>query len=56
MFKLHGIYAPIATPFADRKIAYDKLEKNLKFWAGIRSNRDRGHGLLTVSSFCFRLR
>jgi 4-hydroxy-2-oxoglutarate aldolase len=32
MFELHGIYAPIATPFADGKIAYDKLEKNLKFW------------------------
>jgi 4-hydroxy-2-oxoglutarate aldolase len=32
MFKLHGIYAPIATPFADGKIAYGKLEKNLKFW------------------------
>ena len=32
MFKLHGIYAPIATPFGGGKIAYDKLEKNLKFW------------------------
>ncbi len=32
MFKLHGVYAPIATPFAGGKIAYDKLEKNLKFW------------------------
>jgi len=32
MFKLHGIYAPIATPFSDGKIAYGKLEKNLKFW------------------------
>ncbi len=32
MFKLHGIYAPIATPIANGKIAYDKLEKNLKFW------------------------
>ncbi len=32
MFKLHGIYAPIATPFTNGKIAYDKLEKNLKFW------------------------
>ena len=29
MFKLHGIYAPIATPFAGGKIAYDRLEKNL---------------------------
>ena len=34
MFELHGIYALIATPFADGKIAYDKLEKNLKFWLG----------------------
>jgi len=34
MFKLHGIYAPIATPFAGGKIAYDKLEKNLDFWLG----------------------
>ena len=34
MFELHGIYAPIATPFVDGKIAYDKLEKNLKFWLG----------------------
>jgi 4-hydroxy-2-oxoglutarate aldolase len=32
MFKLHGVYAPIATPFADGKIAYDKLEQNLEFW------------------------
>jgi 4-hydroxy-2-oxoglutarate aldolase len=32
MFKLRGIYAPIATPFAEGKIAYGKLEKNLKFW------------------------
>lgn len=34
MFKLHGIYAPIATPFSDGEIAYDKLEKNLEFWLG----------------------
>ena len=34
MFKLHGIYAPIATPFAGGKIAYDKLEENLNFWLG----------------------
>jgi len=34
MFKLHGIYAPIATPFAGEEIAYDKLEKNLEFWLG----------------------
>jgi 4-hydroxy-2-oxoglutarate aldolase len=32
MFRLQGIYAPIATPFEGGKIAYDKLEKNLKFW------------------------
>ncbi|TAL39578.1 MAG: dihydrodipicolinate synthase family protein, partial [Methylovulum sp.] len=32
MFTLHGVYAPIATPFKDGKIAYDKLEKNLEFW------------------------
>jgi 4-hydroxy-2-oxoglutarate aldolase len=32
MFKLQGIYAPIATPFAGGKIAYDMLDKNLKFW------------------------
>ena len=34
MFKLHGVYAPIATPFAGGRIAYDKLEENLKFWLG----------------------
>ncbi|MHB8771672.1 MAG: dihydrodipicolinate synthase family protein [Syntrophales bacterium] len=34
MFKLHGVYAPIATPFVGGKIAYDKLEANLKFWLG----------------------
>ena len=34
MFKLRGIYAPIATPFAGGQIAYDKLEKNLNFWLG----------------------
>ena len=32
MFKLHGIYPPIPTPFAKGEIAYDKLEKNLQFW------------------------
>lgn len=32
MFKLYGIYAPIATPFAGGEIAYDRLEKNLEFW------------------------
>jgi 4-hydroxy-2-oxoglutarate aldolase len=34
MFKLQGIYAPIATPFSGGEIAYDKLEKNLDFWMG----------------------
>jgi 4-hydroxy-2-oxoglutarate aldolase len=34
MFKLHGIYAPIATPFAGDRIAYDKMETNLDFWLG----------------------
>lgn len=34
VFKLHGVYAPIPTPFVDGKIAYDKLEKNLEFWLG----------------------
>ena len=34
MFNLHGVYAPIATPFAGEEIAYDKLEKNLDFWLG----------------------
>jgi 4-hydroxy-2-oxoglutarate aldolase len=34
MFNLHGIYAPIATPFAGGEIAYDKLENNLSFWLG----------------------
>lgn len=32
MFELKGIYAPVATPFEDGKIAYDKLESNLDFW------------------------
>ncbi len=36
MFKLYGVYAPIATPFVGDKIAYDKLERNLKFWLGSR--------------------
>jgi 4-hydroxy-2-oxoglutarate aldolase len=34
MFNLHGIYAPVATPFAGGEIAYDKLENNLSFWLG----------------------
>jgi len=32
MFTLKGVYTPIATPFTDGKIDYDKLEENLKFW------------------------
>jgi 4-hydroxy-2-oxoglutarate aldolase len=34
MYKMHGIYAPIPTPFTDAMgpIAYDKLEKNMDFW------------------------
>lgn len=32
MFQLHGVYAPIATPFAGGEIAYDKLDANLRFW------------------------
>jgi 4-hydroxy-2-oxoglutarate aldolase len=32
MFKLHGIYAPIATPFYEGKLACGKMEKNLAFW------------------------
>ncbi len=36
MFKLYGVYAPIATPFAGDRIAYDRLEQNLKFWLGSR--------------------
>ncbi len=34
MFKLHGIYAPIPTPFEDDQIAYDKLADNMGFWLG----------------------
>lgn len=32
MFKLHGIYAPIPTPFHYDEIAYDKLAENMNFW------------------------
>ncbi|HHV65703.1 MAG TPA: 4-hydroxy-tetrahydrodipicolinate synthase [Peptococcaceae bacterium] len=32
MFKLHGVYAPIPTPFQEGKIAYSQLDKNLDFW------------------------
>lgn len=31
MFNLKGIYCPIATPFIDDKIAYDKLDEHLEF-------------------------
>lgn len=31
MFKMKGIYAPVATPFRDGKIAYDWLDENLDF-------------------------
>ena len=55
MFKLHGIYAPIATPFAGGEIAYDKLEKNLDFWLGS-DLRESWSWAPTGSSSCFRLR
>lgn len=32
MLELKGIYSPIATPFIDDEIAYDKLDENLEFW------------------------
>lgn len=32
MFKLHGIYAPIPTPFLNDEIAYEKLTQNMNFW------------------------
>ena len=34
VYKMHGIYAPIPTPFTDAMgpIAYNKLEKNMEFW------------------------
>lgn len=34
MFHLHGIYAPIPTPFVNDEIAYDKLAENINFWLG----------------------
>lgn len=34
MFKLHGIYAPIPTPFVGDEISYDRLGENLEFWLG----------------------
>lgn len=36
MFELHGIYAPIPTPFAEGKIAYDELSRNLDYLLGTR--------------------
>lgn len=32
MFELKGVYTPIATPFENGVISYDKLDKNLNFW------------------------
>ncbi len=32
MLKLHGIYAPIATPFLNDEISYHHLAENMKFW------------------------
>ncbi|NLI92631.1 MAG: dihydrodipicolinate synthase family protein [Peptococcaceae bacterium] len=32
MFNLRGMYAPIATPFENDEIAYDRLEENMNFW------------------------
>ncbi len=32
MFELKGIYAPIATPFTDGEIDYEKLAANLDRW------------------------
>jgi len=32
MFKLHGVFAPIPTPFEDDEVAFDKLEGNMNFW------------------------
>lgn len=34
MFNLHGIYAPIPTPFENNRISYDRLGENLDFWLG----------------------
>lgn len=32
MLNLHGIYAPIPTPFERNEIAYDQLARNMDFW------------------------
>lgn len=34
MVTLRGIYAPIATPFQNGEIAYDKLKENMNVWLG----------------------
>jgi 4-hydroxy-2-oxoglutarate aldolase len=46
-YKMHGIYAPIATPFTDDMgpIAYDKLAKNMDFW-----NKSRMEGVVVLGS------
>ncbi|WP_018212108.1 dihydrodipicolinate synthase family protein [Desulfitobacterium hafniense] len=36
MLKLHGVYAPVPTPFAGGRIAYDKLENNLEYFLSTR--------------------
>jgi 4-hydroxy-2-oxoglutarate aldolase len=32
MFKLHGVFAPIPTPFENEEVAYDRLAQNMDFW------------------------
>lgn len=32
MFKFQGVYAPIATPFENESIAYERLAGNMEFW------------------------
>jgi 4-hydroxy-2-oxoglutarate aldolase len=46
-YKMHGIYAPIPTPFTDAMgpIAYDKLAKNMDFW-----NKSRLEGVVVLGS------
>ena len=46
-YKMHGIYAPIATPFTDAlgPIAYDKLAKNMEFW-----NKSDMEGIVVMGS------
>lgn len=45
MFELHGIYAPIATPFTGDEIAYDRLKHNLEFW-----NNSKMAGIVVMGS------